>query len=38
MAYNEPKVIAGDMTERETFSCGCPTGISRCSSFCMTYQ
>ena len=25
MAYNKPGVIAGNMEERESFSCGCPT-------------
>ena len=25
MAYNKPEIIAGNMEERESFSCGCPT-------------
>lgn len=25
MAYNKPEIIAGDMQEKESFSCGCPT-------------
>lgn len=33
MAYNKPEIIAGDMLERESFSCGCPTHSS-CSSYC----
>lgn len=24
MSYNKPEIIAGDMTEKESFSCGCP--------------
>lgn len=25
MSYNRPEIIAGDMQEKESFSCGCPT-------------
>ena len=25
MPYNKPEIIAGNMEERESFSCGCPT-------------
>ncbi len=25
MSYNKPQIIAGNMEERESFSCGCPT-------------
>lgn len=25
MSYNKPEIIAGDMQEKESFSCGCPT-------------
>lgn len=25
MSYNKPEIIAGNMEERESFSCGCPT-------------
>lgn len=24
MSYNRPEIIAGDMEERKSFSCGCP--------------
>lgn len=24
MSYNKPEIIAGNMEERESFSCGCP--------------
>lgn len=24
MAYNKPQIIAGNMEEKESFSCGCP--------------
>lgn len=33
MSYNKPEIIAGNMEERESFSCGCPerpSGFSSC--------
>lgn len=27
MSYNKPEIIAGDMSEKESFSCGCPTNM-----------
>ena len=28
MSYNKPEIIAGNMEEKESFSCGCPTNGS----------
>lgn len=33
MSYNKPEIIAGDMQEKESFSCGCPT-YSYCAASC----
>lgn len=37
MSYNKPEIIAGDMQEKESFSCGCPT-YSNCSPTCQNRQ
>ena len=30
MSYNKPQIIAGNMEERESFSCGCPISSGYC--------
>lgn len=37
MSYNKPEIIAGNMEERESFSCGCPTS-SPCNNCCQTWS
>lgn len=34
MAYNKPQIVAGNMEEKESFSCGCPTQVGSCWAAC----
>lgn len=35
MPYEKPEIIAGNMEEREAFSCGCPMNVSSCFTLCL---